>query len=208
MKDIKKWKVFIVDDHTLFRKGMKELIEDFNDFSVIGEAQNGKDLINKLKQENIPDIILLDLSMPLMDGYETASWLKKNLPQVKVLALSMHDHEQSIIKMLKLGAKGYILKDATPLELLKAFDDLVIKGMYCSDLVNFTLLKQLQDDDKKGNKLPSSINARELEFLKYVCTELTYKEISDRMNVAPRTVDGYRESLFEKLKVKNKPNLK
>jgi len=203
-KKTKVCKIFLVDDHTLFREGIKELMNGFEGYKVIGEANNGKQLIKMLAIVEIPDIIVLDISMPVMDGYETAKWLKENFPQVKILALSMIDHEQSIIKMLREGVKGYILKDAKPSEFLDALESVQYKGMYFSELVNLTLLNQLNTE---GKKIYSSLNEKEMIFLKYVCSEMTYKEVADKMNVAPRTVDGYREALFEKLNVRSRTGL-
>ena len=118
----------------------------------------------------------------------------------------MYDDEKSIIRMIKAGARGYVLKDADPAELRKAFDDVVAKGYYYSDLVSGVLVQSLHYDDA-GNQKKIIINDRETEFLKLACTELTYKEIADRMCLAPRTIDGYREALFEKLKVKSRVGL-
>jgi DNA-binding NarL/FixJ family response regulator len=117
----------------------------------------------------------------------------------------MYDDEKSIIRMIKAGARGYVLKDADPTELRKAFDDVVSKGYYYSDLVSGVLVQSLHDDPGTQKKI--NINDREAEFLKFACTELTYKEIADRMCLAPRTIDGYREALFEKLNVKSRVGL-
>jgi DNA-binding NarL/FixJ family response regulator len=151
----------------------------------------------------------MDINMPEMDGFETTVWLKKNYPEIKVLVLSMYDNEASIIRMLKCGAKGYILKDCEPSVLKTAIEDVLIKGYFYSDLVSGKLihaLNKIQDDDNDFKAL-FSLNARETDFLKYTCTELTYKEIADKMFVSPRTIDGYRDALFEKLHVKTRVGL-
>jgi two-component system invasion response regulator UvrY len=202
----RKINVCLVDDHKLLRKGMVELIDGFSGYQVIGECNNGKEFMALLKSIESPDIVLLDINMPEMDGYETATWLNQEHPLVKVIALSMYDDEKSIIKMIKAGARGYVLKDAEPTELRKAFDDVVGKGYYYSDLVSGALVQSLHYDDA-GNQKKININDRETEFLKLACTELTYKEIADRMCLAPRTIDGYREALFEKLNVKSRVGL-
>jgi two-component system invasion response regulator UvrY len=202
----RKINVCLVDDHKLLRKGMVELIDGFSGYHVVGEANNGKEFMTRIKSIESPDIVLLDINMPEMDGYETAIWLCKEYPQVKVIALSMYDDEKSIIRMIKAGARGYVLKDAEPSELRKAFDDVVSKGYYYSDLVSGVLVQSLHYDDS-GIQKKVSINDRETEFLKLACSELTYKEIADRMCLAPRTIDGYRESLFEKLNVKSRVGL-
>jgi len=144
-----------------------------------------------------------------MDGYETAVWLKKNYPLVKVLALSMYDNENAIIRMFKAGAKGYILKDCDPAELRAALDSINSKGFYYSEMVTGRLIhtiNQLDEDDNTVKNL-IQLNDRELEFLKLACSELTYKEIADKMFLSPRTIDGYRDALFEKLNVKTRVGL-
>jgi two-component system, NarL family, invasion response regulator UvrY len=194
-----------VDDHKLLRKGMVELIDGFTGYHVTGECNNGKEFMTLLKSMERPDIALLDINMPEMDGYETATRLSQDYPEIKVIALSMYDDEKSIIRMIKAGARGYVLKDADPTELRKAFDDVVSKGYYYSDLVSGVLVQSLHDDPGPQKKI--NINDRETEFLTFACTELTYKEIADRMCLAPRTIDGYREALFEKLNVKSRVGL-
>jgi DNA-binding NarL/FixJ family response regulator len=200
-------KVVLVDDHKLFRKGMVELINGFKGYEVIWEANNGKDMIGKLTFSQKPDIALLDINMPEMDGYETAGWLKEHHPDVKVLALSMNDNEDSIIRMIRAGAKGYILKDAEPAELRLALHDLSTKGFFYTELVSGTLVNSLNRGVEVGKAPAAALSDRELEFLKLACSELTYKEIADQMCLATRTIDGYREALFEKLHVRSRTGL-
>ena len=154
-------------------------------------------------------MVLLDINMPEMDGYETAQWLKENHEDIKVLALSMYDNENSIIRMLKCGAKGYILKDSEPAELKAAIDSLVNKGYYYSDLVSGKLIHAINKIEDEGSTVNTlvNLNDRETDFLKYACTEMTYKEIADKMFVSPRTIDGYRDGLFEKLHLKTRVGL-
>ncbi|MEO6723164.1 MAG: response regulator transcription factor [Ferruginibacter sp.] len=200
--------IVLVDDHVLLRKGLAELVKNFGN-EILFEADNGKDFIAKLQESKMPDVVLMDINMPEMDGYESCQWLKKNHPDIKVLALSMYDSESSIIRMLKSGAKGYILKDCEPTELKKAIIALVTKGYYYSDLVSGKLINAINKFDEDGNDPArmEKLNDRETEFLKYTATEFTYKEIADKMFVSPRTVDGYRDSLFEKLGVKTRVGL-
>lgn len=200
-------KIALVDDHKLFRKGMVELINGFPGFTVMGEANNGLEFTQILSADSAPDIVVLDITMPLMDGYETALWLKQHYPEIKVLALSMYDHEEAIIKMLKLGAKGYILKDADPSELKNALHDVAKKGFYYSELVSGALVHNIHNSAKDHRTGVVPLNDRETEFLCLACTELTYKEIADKMCLATRTIDGYREALFDKLQVKNRIGL-
>src|SRR6201991_4509808 len=201
--------VVLVDDHVLLRNGLAGLIRSFCQFDVLFEAGGGKDLIRQLKNYRRPDIVLLDINMPEMDGYETACWLKRNYPEIRVLALSMYDTDSSIVRMLKNGAKGYILKDIEPQELRLALESVMEKGFYYSDLVTSKLVHPIGlIDEPEHNVHPLlSLNERELEFMKLVCTEWTYKEIADRMYLSPRTIDGYRDALFEKLNVRTRVGL-
>ena len=201
-------KVVLIDDHSLLRNGLASLVESLGN-TVLFEANNGLEFQQKLNSTNLPDLVLLDINMPEMDGYETAQWLKTHHPDIKVLALSMYDNETSIIRMLKCGAKGYILKDSEPAELRAAINAIMDKGFYYSDLVSGKLMHAINkmDDDGDGLKKLAPLNDRETDFLKYTCTELTYKEIADKMYVSPRTIDGYRDALFDKLQVKTRVGL-
>ena len=201
-------KIVLTDDHSLLRSGLASLVQSLG-HTVLFEANNGKDLLAKLDAKQLPDILLLDINMPEMDGYETAQWLKTNHPSIKVLALSMYDNETSIIRMLKCGARGYILKDSEPAELKAAIHALEDKGFYYSELVSGKLMHAINKMEDEGGDLKNLVplNDRETEFLKYSCTELTYKEIADKMFVSPRTIDGYRDALFEKLHLKTRVGL-
>ena len=200
--------IVLVDDHSLLRMGLASLVESLGN-TVLFEADNGIEFQQKLNNDNLPDIVLMDINMPEMDGFETTQWLKQNHPEVKVLALSMYDNETSIIRMLKCGAKGYILKDSEPAELKAAIAAIMDKGFYYSDLVSGKLMHAINkmDDDGDGLKGLVPLNDRETDFLKYACTEMTYKEIADKMFVSPRTIDGYRDALFDKLQVKTRVGL-
>ncbi len=144
-----------------------------------------------------------------MDGYETAQWLKQHYCSVKRLAISMYDNDSSIIRMLRSGAKEYILKDSEPAELQIAIESIMTKGFYYSDLISGKLINAINQMDDNGIALNTllQLNEREIEFLKYTCSELTYKEIADKICVSPRTVDGYRDGLFEKLQLKTRVGL-
>ena len=200
--------IVLTDDHILLRNGLASLVKNLG-HDVLFEAVNGLEFTKKLNPALLPDIVLLDINMPEMDGYETAQWIKINHPEIKVLALSMYDNENSIIRMLKCGAKGYILKDSEPAELKAAIEAVMSKGFYYSDLVSGKLIHAINklDDDDNGLKSLIQLNDRETDFLKYACTEMTYKEIADKMFVSPRTIDGYRDALFEKLHVKTRVGL-
>jgi two-component system, NarL family, invasion response regulator UvrY len=204
-------KIALVDDHSLLRNGLASLINNLG-YSVLYECSNGQQLIDKVEKNEAPDVILMDINMPEMDGFETTLWLKRNRPLVNVIALSMYDDETSIIRMIKNGARGYILKDTNPKELKLAIESVMAKGFYYSDLVSGKIVKRVRnegDEDEEGNnsKLAVKLNERQIEFLKLAATEMTYKEIAEKMHVSPRTVDGYRDELFEKLNIKSRVGL-
>ena len=200
--------IAIVDDHALFRKGLSALIEYFPGYRVLFDAANGRDFIHRLQPEQLPDIVLLDISMPEMDGYSTAEWLRIHHPSVKVLALSTMDIDTAIIKMIKHGARGYVLKDAEPNELRRAFDEVLSTGYFFNELITRKVLQsvhKLVEDSEIRTFV--KLSDRELEFLKQACTEKSYTEIADRMCVSPRTVEGYRNALCEKLHLKTRTGL-
>lgn len=194
----------LADDHVLLRNGLAALLRDYG-YPVLFEADNGVHFIEKLKTVAVPQVVLMDINMPVMDGFETAAWLKQHRPQIKVLALSMLDDETSIIRMIQAGARGYVLKDSDPDELHTAIQAVLQKGFYHSELVSGKLFQALSHKDVGENQiLRSKLNEKEMEFLKWTCTDFSYKEIAHKMGVSPRTVDGYRDALHEKLEVKSR----
>jgi DNA-binding NarL/FixJ family response regulator len=200
-------KIVLVDDHRLLRNGLSSLIKSLG-HEVVFEADNGEDFIDLLNTNARPDLVLVDINMPIMDGYDTTLWIKTNAPDINVLALSMYDDENAIIRMLKNGAKGYILKDSDPLELEKAILAIIEKGFYYSDLVSGRLVKVVtKNNDTENDGSLLDLSFKEKEFLKLACTELTYKEIADKMFVSPRTIDGYRENICTKLQIKSRIGL-
>lgn len=202
-------KIVVVDDHALFRQGLCMLINLFANYTVLFDATNGKDFINKLDTKNLPDIVLLDINMPEMNGYDTALWIKNNHPEIKILALSTMDADVSIIKMIKCGAKGYILKDTESAELKLAFNEVLSKGFFYNDLISKKILQSMNllvDESSSVNKI-LNLNDRELEFLKAACSEKSYAQIAKEMFVSERTIDGYRDSLFKKLNATSRVGL-
>jgi len=196
-------KVALVDDHKLFRKGMLELVNGFSGYHVSLEAENGRDFIQKLFPENIPDIVLLDISMPVMDGYETARWLQNHHPDVKILALSMSDDDDTVLRMLQCGVDGYVLKNADPSELRMALDAMEVNGSYYSSSVSEILKRDLTT-----KKQPEpALSEREIAFLRLACTELPYKSFAPFLQVSPRVVEATRENLFKKLEVVSRTGL-
>ena|SRR5882762_3855596 len=203
-------KIGIVDDHRLFRKGLISLIEMVNQNCIIlFEADNGLDLQAKIDRSNIPDIILMDVSMPGMDGFSSVQWLKENYPSVKILVVSMIEKEETIVRMLKLGVKGYLCKDVEPEELGEALIAVANKGFYYTDFITGKLVHSLQHDLAAPQEQMGTdhINNQESEFLQLACSEMTYVQIADKMSLSPKTIDGYRNSLFEKFSVKSRVGL-
>ena len=201
--------VALIDDHVLLRNGLANLIESFGDYKVLFQADNGKQFIESLQKGIVPDIVLIDINMPIMDGHETAIWMRENNFKISILALSMYDDENSIIKMFKAGAKGYILKDCDPSELKTALEAVVTKGFYYNEMITGKLIHNINTIDEREiqSRMLAKLNDREIAFLKLICSEYTYKEIAEKMFVSTRTVDGYRDALFEKLEVKSRVGL-
>ena len=205
-KAVRKVKVIVADDHVLMRNALSRLVGTLEGYEVLAEADNGRDLKDKIQQHLVPDIVLLDVNMPEMDGFQTTQWLHKNYPHIRVLVLSMLSDERTIIKMFRLGAKGYLLKNTDPDELKKALDAIVAKNVYLSEYVSGKLVSGLNKYAELDEK-PVFLNEREKEFLRWVCSELSYKDIAEKMNLSPRTVDDYRQTLFTKLKVHSRVGL-
>lgn len=197
--------IVIVDDHLLIAKALEGIIDNFKEFEVIYVCENGKDLIQRFENNSkIPDIILLDISMPIMDGFETVLWLKEHHPNIKVMALSMQGDDKSVINMVKNGAKGYLLKNTHPKELEEALTKLNHDGFFYPDWASKIIFSTMNNNEKEKT---IKISDREKEFLKYTVTELSYKEIADKMCCSPRTVESYRDQLCEKLELKTRVGL-
>jgi DNA-binding NarL/FixJ family response regulator len=192
--------IVVVDDHVLIARALSGIIDTFRKYEVLYEVENGKALIEKFRvPKNIPDIVLLDITMPVMDGFETAMWLTVHHPEIRIMALSMQDEEETLIKMLRCGARGYLLKNIHPTELEAALDALVSKGYYYPDWMARKVVQKVTDDQEFDRMPKVQLQDREIEFLQYAATELTYREIAVRMSCSPRTVESYRDNLFEKL---------
>lgn len=198
----------MADDHVLLRNALASLIDSFEDCQVVLQAGTGKELTEAIRKGASPQVVILDLNMPEMDGFETACWLQKERPGMIVLMLTMYDSELSLIRLLQAGVKGFLKKDIHPSELKFAIQSVVQHGYYYSNhttgkLVN--LFRQHSD----GNSLiqRSVLNDQEVQFLKLACSDLTYKEIAQRMGLNPRAVDTLRDQLFIKLDVKSRVGL-
>ena len=193
----------IADDHQLFLKSLSLLIGGFEGFQIVAEAMNGKEMLDKLQLlPTPPDMLLLDVNMPVMDGAKTTEAVLKLYPGVKVIALSMKDNDATIVEMLKAGCCAYLLKDIHPTELEKALREIYSTGTYYNDAANVNYRRLLLQSEQK-----QTLTEREHEFLTLACSDLTYKAIAAKMNVTERTVDGYREILFNKLNVQSRTGM-
>lgn len=205
IKRMNKIDVIIVDDHMLFSQALNSLVSKFEEFNVIKVLNDGAELVDYFKNNKPkPDVVLMDIQMPIMNGIETTNWLKNNKPEIKVIALSMECEEETILAMLRAGAKGYLLKDIHPKVLKHALCEVHSSGFYYTENVTSTLLNAHNSGD---NGLRIILKDRELEFLKLACSELTYKQIAEKMCLSPKTVENYRESLFEKVNAKTRIGL-
>jgi DNA-binding NarL/FixJ family response regulator len=200
-------KVALVDDHALLRSGLANVINSFNDYKVVIEADNGRQFIDMLGKNNIPEIVLLDITMPEMDGFATAQWIKNNNPEIKVIVLSMMDDDNAIIKMLQYGARGYILKDSKPDVLKTALREVTSKGFFFNELVSGKLVHIISKGEELQKIQSVNISDKEIQFLKWCCTEKSYKEIADVMKISTRAVETLRSNLFEKLETLSRVGL-
>ncbi|MDE3252006.1 MAG: response regulator transcription factor [Bacteroidota bacterium] len=190
--------IALVDDHKVLRNSLGIMIGKFDNFSILFEADNGQDFIDQLTPGFLPDIVLLDITMPVMGGVETAKWIKQHHPEIKVLVLSMVNNDMMIIGMLQFGAKGYILKHCEPAELYEAINTIYEDDFFYNDQVTAQIIQKIASPEILA------LNKQEISFLRWACTDLTHKEIAVEMNVSPRTVDGYRDSIFRKLQISSR----
>jgi len=201
--EVYKIHVALADDHKLVRSSIAKLVSSFKNCTVLFDAENGEQVQEQLKNHVIPDILLLDISMPILDGFETALWITKHYPQVKIIALTMNTDERSIVKMMRNGAKGFLSKNTEPPELLKAIETVMTKNFYLPEDISWKLVTGLQDEVNQPAE-PKDLSEKEREFLSLVCTEMHYEQIAKKMFISVRTVDDYRATLYEKLKVKSR----
>lgn len=203
-----KIKIAIADDYKIFRDGLKVGLSADENLEVIMEADNGEDLLNELEKK-LPDVIIMDLKMPIMDGMEATKLVRKKYPSIKVLVVTMYDDDKFIIHLMEIGANGYLLKNAEPDEIRKSIYAVHENGYYFNDLVNKALLKKLV---LKNNLKPSfnqniDLNEREHEVLKLICEEKTATEIGKEIFLSPRSIEGIRQRLIEKVGVRNTAGL-
>jgi two-component system, NarL family, response regulator DegU len=201
---MKKFKVYIADDHTLFRKAMVNLLRTFDRVSEVKDAENGKDLLTLVKYEE-PDVAIVDLQMPVMDGAETCENIIKKHPHVKIIILTMHDSNKYILHMMEMGVHAFLLKNTEPDELEKAIYAVAEKDFYHNDLVAAVLRKNVTE--KKAGQRPNfrqaDLTDREKEILVLICRELTIREIGQKLSLSENTVRNHRVNMMEKVGVNN-----
>jgi DNA-binding NarL/FixJ family response regulator len=199
-----KIKIVIADDHKLFRKGIIALLSDFHFIDEIDEASNGLELIELLERmEILPDVILLDLRMPVMDGVEAQQKIRTLYPDIKVIILTMEDDEQYILHLISEGVNGYLLKNADPDEMEKAIQKVIERGFYFSDDISNLAMKNLKKKEKTDAIFNPDFTERELQVLELICREYSNGEIAEALNISIRTAEGYRLKLVEKSGAKN-----
>jgi two-component system response regulator DegU len=200
----KKLNVYIADDHTLFRKAMVNLLQTFERIGSVKDAENGKDLLN-LVRADLPDVVIVDLQMPIMDGVEACEKIVGTYPDIKIIVLTMHDSEKYILHMMEMGVHAFLLKNTEPDELEKAIHAVVDKDFYHNDLVASVLRKNMRD--RKGGERPvfkvNMLTDREEEILLLICQELTIREIGHKLSISENTARNHRVNIMEKLGVKN-----
>ena len=200
----KRIKVIIADDHALFRKGMISIIQGFESIEVVGEAGDGSELLIRIGECD-PDVVLLDLKMPEMDGMEANRLIQKQFPHVKVIVLSMYDDDKFIIHLIEMGANGYLLKNAEPEEVEEALIAVMETGFYFNNHVSRVMLKGLINKQKAKPKFDETADftQREMQVLQLICKEHTNAEIATKLFLSTRTIDGYRNKLLVKTGAKN-----
>jgi len=201
-----KIKLILADDHILLRDALASLINSFGEFEVIGSASNGNEVLELLESGIVPQLVILDLNMPELDGYDTAKAITEKFPDIKILILTMFDSELVLIRLLQVGIKGFLKKDIHPFELRKALLQ-VIDDQYYYSFTSMDKLTHLVRKNDINEKKSNALNEREIEFLRLSSTDLTYKEIANTMNMSPRKIDHLRDMLFEKLEVRSRVGL-
>jgi DNA-binding NarL/FixJ family response regulator len=200
-------KIALADDHTLFRSALASVINKTGNFSIVIEACNGNELIAKIEEGIIPDIVLLDLNMPELDGHDTARWLHNHHPDVHVIMLTMYKTDQMMIRLLQAGVRGFLTKDTEISELRSALNNVIRSGYHHTNNTTGRLINLFRKSQEHATLMKSMLSDMEYRFLRLVCTDLTYKEIAKEMHLNIRAVDNIRDTLFGKLEVKSRVGL-
>jgi two-component system, NarL family, invasion response regulator UvrY len=200
-------KIALIDDHILLRDALTIVINSFDDCTVISGASNGKEFISSLNQNNLPNIVILDVNMPEMDGYDTAKWLLTKHPEIHIIILTMFNSETALLRLLKLGVKAFLKKDTQPKELEQAINAVSSTGFYYSQDTSGKLASVFHNPGRNFGMQSVVLTENEINFLKLASSEMTYKEIAKQLYISPRTVDNYRDQLFDKLNIKSRVGL-
>jgi DNA-binding NarL/FixJ family response regulator len=198
-------RVMIADDHQIFREGVFGLFKKQEYIDIVGQAGNGRELLELAEKLN-PDVVLTDIKMPVMDGIEATAVLKRKQPDVKVIALSMFNDDHLVLDMIEAGAKGYLLKNAHKNDILEAIKAVYNHDMYYCKETSDKLIQLMAKSKSKiweDHDKPAVFNHKEKEVIRYICMGLSNKEISDDLHLSVRTIEGYRNRIYEKMKVKN-----
>ncbi len=201
-------KVAIADDHKIFRKGVILSLRSYTNLLFVQEAENGDELISGIAEAQ-PDVILMDLRMPMKDGIETTKEISKKYPDIRVLILTMYEDERFVAHLMENGANGYLLKSADPTEIRKAIMEVMARGYYLNNFVNRVLLKKSHTRSKSIPTLSTEIqlNEKEREIIRLLCMEFTAAEIAQKMEISPRTVEAIKDRLMERFGTKNTAGL-
>lgn len=201
-------RIALADDHKLVRSGISIILNNQPDYVVVLQASNGKELLDKLGEAR-PDVILLDLEMPILGGRETLIKIRDHHGNIPVLILTMHQNDAFIIQMMELGANGYLLKDTEPEEVVNAVEKVLESGFYFSEHVSLAMLQGLSNHRlREQDKLQGhGLSDREIDVLRLICEEMTTAEIGERLFLSPKTIEGYRKLLMEKTNSRNMAGL-
>jgi two-component system response regulator NreC len=197
-------KIFLADDHTIVRQGLAKLLEAESGFEVIGEAEDGREAVNRV-QQMLPDVVIMDIAMPMLNGIEATRQIKKILPQIKIIILSMHSHDRYISELIGLGASGYLLKDASGGEIVKAVAAAVKGDVYLSPSISRRVIDDYLSLKKTSSQedLYSKLSNREREVFQMIAEGHSTKKIADVLCVSPSTVKTHRANIMDKLQLEN-----
>lgn len=200
-------RIAIADDHQLVRAGIARILQENQDFVIVQQAANGRELFDAIKNTK-PDVILLDLEMPVLSGRETLIEIRKEYPNIKVLVLTMHNNEAFIVQMMELGANGYLIKNTDPKEVTQAIYKVIESEFYFSDIVSMAMLQGISNPQAVTNQLKGSgLTEREIDVLRLICKEYTTIEIGEALFLSPKTIEGYRKLLMDKTGARNMAGL-
>lgn len=197
--------VIIVDDHSLFRNGMKLLLNNAGSFHILAEASNGKEFLNLLPKHK-PDVVLMDIDMPEMDGIEATTIALENYPALKIICLSMYGEEEYYYKMIEAGVRGFLLKNSDISEVKTAITTVFEGGKYFSQELLYNVVRNIKQT-QVSQELMETLSERELEVLKQICIGLSNQEIAENLHISKRTVDKHRANLLDKTNSKNTAHL-